>query len=142
MSLFRQILVISMTFLVSFIYLRSFLYGIKRYQLNTSAFKKRKKGETILEWFLYTRYKDVIPKGWRIFYYAFIIFNFSCLLVCVILSILKVPQTVGTFIAKLSFINCIWMTVVGLLFWSKKPGYAYERWIQKKRGQDPANKKK
>lgn len=141
----RQILVISLMSLLSFFYIRGFIYGIKLYQLNNSAYKKRKKGETIKEWFLYTRYKDVIPKGWRIFYFFLLVLHAVFFIICIVGCIVgnSISQTIGDFIAKFAFyFDGVWVFIFHLLFWSKKPGYAYERWIQKKKGQDPDNKKK
>ena len=78
MSLKNQIVVIFLCFLVSFIYIRGFLYGIKRYQLNNSAYKKRKKGETFKEWLFYIRYKEEIPKILRVLYYSVLIIHPTC----------------------------------------------------------------
>ena len=137
----KQILVIFLMSLLSFFYIRGFIYGIKNYQLNPSAFKKRKKGETIKEWFFYTRYKDVIPKGWRIFYFFLLVLHFIFFIICIVG--VSISQTIGDFTAKFAFyFDVAWVFIFHLLFWSKKPGYAYERWIQKKKGQDPDNKKK
>ena len=69
MRFLNQIIISSLCFLVSFIFLRGFLYGIKRYKINNSAYKKRKKDETIKEWFFYSRYKDILPKFFLYFYY-------------------------------------------------------------------------
>ena len=44
MSIERQIILLVLSELLSFIYFRGFIVGIKFYQLNKSAYKKRKKG--------------------------------------------------------------------------------------------------
>lgn len=45
MNISDQILAISLMYAQSFIYLRVILYGIKRYVLNNSAYKKEKKAK-------------------------------------------------------------------------------------------------
>ena len=137
MNIWRQILVIFLIFCITFFDLRCFLYGIKRYQLNNSAYKKRKKGETIKEWFLYSRYKDIIPKTLYILYYVLIIIHFLILIVCIIfhfLSLEKWGEITSIFIVC---IDVLWILISGLLFWQSRPGYAYSRWIKKRRGQPP-----
>ena len=72
MDLERQILLVVIGYLLSFIYIRGFISGEKDYQLNTSAIKKRNKGQTFKEWFLYSRFREEIPKNT-----AYIIFRCS-----------------------------------------------------------------
>jgi len=62
-----QILGILIGFLLEFLYARGFLNGIKCYQLNRNAYKKRKKGETFKEWLFYDRWKNEIPKIFLIY---------------------------------------------------------------------------
>ena len=68
MNFRRQIFVIVTSYLLSFLFIRGFLWGVKEYPLNNSARKKRKKGETFKEWFLYSRYRKEIPKILLILY--------------------------------------------------------------------------
>ena len=136
MSLKNQIVVIFLCFLVSFIYIRGFLYGIKRYQLNNSAYKKRKKGETFKEWLFYIRYKEEIPKILRVLYYSVLIVHPTCLITCLFAYIIRLPLNIGRILATaIAGLDAAWMLVIALLFWSPGPDYAYERWIIKKRGQ-------
>ena len=46
MSFKNQVIVIILCYFLSVFFIRGFLYGIIRYQLNNSAYKKRKKGTT------------------------------------------------------------------------------------------------
>ena len=55
-------------YLLNIVLARSILTPISTYYLNKSAQKKREKGQTIKEWFLYSRYREEIPRGWIIFY--------------------------------------------------------------------------
>lgn len=63
--------------LVSFVVLclhfvleRSRVNIILSYLLNRSNRKKREKGQNIIEWFTYSRYKDVLPMSTLIRYYS------------------------------------------------------------------------
>ena len=69
MSLSSQLFCVLASFLMAFWIIRGFLLGIKEYPLNTSARKKRKKGQTFKEWFLYTRYREEIPKFFLVLYF-------------------------------------------------------------------------
>lgn len=137
MSFKNQIIVILLCFLIAFLDVRCFLYGIKRYQLNNSAYKKRKKGETFKEWLFYSRYKEEIPKILRALYYTVLIIHPVCLTVCLFAHIITLPLNPGGALAIfIAGFDVIWMLVLALLFWSSGPGYSYERWITKKRGQN------
>jgi len=136
MSLKNQIVVVLLCFLISFLDVRGFLYGIKRYQLNNSAYKKRKKGETFKEWLFYSRYKEEIPKILRVLYYTVLIIHPVCLIACLFTYIIILPWNIGGILATaIAGFDVVWMLVIALLFWSPGRDYAYERWITKKRGQ-------
>ena len=135
MNLGRQILVVVLSFGLSFIFIRSFIHGIKRYQLNTSAYKKRKKGETFKEWFLYSRYREEIPGVIIILYFAVIAVHALVLLTCIINNFINPLDDLGRILATAIFyLDGIWTLCISLLFWQKKPGFKYERWIEKRRG--------
>lgn len=137
MGLKRQIFVNIICFLLSFIYIRCFLSGIKTYQLNNSAYKKRKKGETFKEWLFYSRYKEEIPKILRVLYYSFLIIHLACLITCLFAYIITLSLNIG-FILTMSmfYLDAACMFVIQLLFWSpRQRKMVYERWITKKRGQ-------
>ena len=124
-------------FVMFFTFLRLFLGGIKLYQLNNSAYKKRKKGETFKEWLLYSRYKEEIPTVLRAFYFLVLLIHTAALISCCIFAyIINVPIEIGRMIlGGIIAFDFIWLLVIALLFWSPRPGFAYERWITKKRGQ-------
>ena len=48
----RMLLALSLAFLLAYFFYRGFLWGLKLYRLNNSAYKKIKKGETFKEWFV------------------------------------------------------------------------------------------
>ena len=143
MSLTSQIIVILILYIFCFFDIRFFLYGIKRYQLNNSAYKKRKEGETFKEWFFYTRYKEEIPKILLALYFYVLIIHPLSILACFLVHAIKLPSSIGEGIALCTvLIDCVGGLLLGLLFWSPtRRDYPYERWIAKKRGQKKKQKK-
>lgn len=83
--MWEQILAIFLLWILSLIFARGFLYGLKFYQLNNSAYKKRVKGQTLKEWFLYSRFRDVIPKGLLVFYFLIMWIHLIAILLCAVL---------------------------------------------------------
>lgn len=141
MRLSDQVIVVLGLYFLSLLYIRGFLYGVKRYQLNNSAYKKRKKGETFIEWLLYSRYKEEIPMILRVLYYSVLIIHPFSLIACWLVHIIKLPLYIGRMIAiSIVIIDTVWMLVIGLLFWGLHD-FSYERWITKKRGQKKKQKK-
>ena len=141
MSFKDQVIVILLCYFISVLFVRGFLYGIKRHQLNNSAYKKRKKGETFKEWLLYSRYKEEIPKTLRVLYYSVLIIHPTCLVACLFTYVIKSPLETGYILTTtLMGFDALWMLVIALLFWSPGSDYAYERWITKKRGQKKGKK--
>ena len=136
MSFRNQIIVILSCYFVSFIFIRGFLYGIKRYQLNNSAYKKRKKDESFLEWLFYSRYRKEIPKILFILYICVLFIHPICILACLLMYFIELQSALAyVLVTGLAIIDVIWISLIGLLFWSLRPGFAYERWINKNRGQ-------
>lgn len=146
MKLSGQLFCIISFLIFSFVYLRSLIYGIKRYQLNKSALKKRQKGETFIEWFLYTRYKNEIPKIILFFYFSVLIVHFASIVVCIILHFTVASSSmIGKRIALvIIYTDPLWMLLLHLMFWTNKPweAHVYARWITKRKGQPPKKKKK
>lgn len=145
-SLQSQILIILLGFLGEFSYVRALLYGVKLYQLNRSAYKKRKKGETFKEWMFYDRWKNEIPKILLIYYYAIGIVHVVGLIVCCIFHMLYLKYPVDTVIAKgIVYLDFACIMIIGLLFRGRESGMRYgiryERWIVKRRGQKPKRPK-
>lgn len=139
MSLGGQIFVVIICYLLSFLYIRGFLGGVKYYQLNNSARKKRKKGQTFKEWLLYSRYREEIPRILLIGYLVIVAIHPLVLISCIIINFIKPLDGFGPTLAKGMFVfDGLWIITIQLLFWQAKPGFKYERWIKKKRG----NKKK
>ena len=137
-----QIFVIIGLFLLSFWMIRWYLWGIKTYPLNTSARKKRKKGETIREWFFYTRYRQEIPKFFLGLYFVVVILNAAAILAWIVQHFIGPYPDVGylIFLCLVAF-DGAWMLLLRLMFWSRDGDMPYERWVPKKRGMPPKRRK-
>lgn len=137
-----QIFVIIGLFLLSFWMIRWYLWGIKTYPLNTSARKKRKKGETIREWFLYTRYREEIPKFFLGLYFVIVFLHAAVLIVWVIQHFVGPYPFFGhCMTVTLIVFDAVWMLLLRLMFWSRDGSTPYERWAPKKRGMPPKRRK-
>ena len=139
---YDQLIGILLCWLLSFWIIRWYLRGIKIYPLNPSARKKRKKGETIREWFFYTRYRQEIPKFFLGLYFVVLLVNMAALLVWIVQHFMGPYPDVGYLIFLcLAAFDGIWMLLLRLMFWSRDGSMPYERWVPKKRGMRPKRKK-
>lgn len=139
---YDQLIGILLCGLLSFWIIRWYLWGIKIYPLNPSARKKRKKGETIREWFFYTRYRQEIPKFFLGLYFVVLIVNMAALLVWIVQHFMGPYPDVGYLIFLcLAAFDGAWMLLLRLMFWSRDGSTPYERWVPKKRGMPPKRRK-
>lgn len=139
---YDQLVGILLCWLLSFWIIRWYLRGIKIYPLNPSARKKRKKGETIREWFFYTRYRQEIPKFFLGLYFVVLIVNMAALLVWIVQHFMGPYPDVGYLIFLcLAAFDGAWMLLLRLMFWSRDGSMPYERWVPKKRGMPPKRRK-
>lgn len=139
---YDQLIGILLCGLLSFWIIRWYLWGIKIYPLNPSARKKRKKGETIREWFFYTRYRQEIPKFFLGLYFVVLIVNMAALLVWIVQHFMGPYPDVGYLIFLcLAAFDGAWMLLLRLMFWSRDGSMPYERWAPKKRGMPPKRRK-
>ena len=99
MNLQVQIIILVLCWVLTFFSIRLELSNIIEYQLNKNAFKKRKKGMTFKEWFLYTRYREEIPKI-LLFLYFFIVIGHPLVLLVFFLIYLMgpYPEIVGNLV--------------------------------------------
>lgn len=143
MSLYhQQIIAIILCALLAFLTIRWYLWGIKTYPLNTSARKKRKKGETIREWFFYTRYRQEIPKFFLGLYFVVVILNAAAILAWIVQHFMGPYPDVGYLIFLcLAAFDGAWMLLLRMMFWSRDGSMPYERWAPKKRGMPPKRRK-
>lgn len=139
---YDQLIGILLCGLLSFWIIRWYLWGIKIYPLNPSARKKRKKGETIQEWFFYTRYRQEIPKFFLGLYFVVLLVNMAALLVWIVQHFMgPYPDLGHKILVCLGVFDGIWMFLLRLMFWSRDGSMPYERWAPKKRGMRPKRRK-
>lgn len=139
---YDQLIGILLCGLLSFWIIRWYLWGIKIYPLNPSARKKRKKGETIREWFFYTRYRQEIPKFFLGLYFVVVILNAAAILAWIVQHFMGPYPDVGYLIFLcLAAFDGAWMLLLRLMFWSRDGSMPYERWAPKKRGMRSKRKK-
>lgn len=139
---YDQLIGILLCGLLSFWIIRWYLWGIKIYPLNPSARKKRKKGETIREWFFYTRYRQEIPKFFLGLYFVVLIVNVAAILAWIVQHFMGPYPDVGYLIFLcLAAFDGAWMFLLRLMFWSRDGDMPYERWVPKKRGMPPKRRK-
>ena len=132
MKFSNQIVVILLCYCISFFFSRLFLYGLKKFKLNRSAYKKRKKEETFKEWLFYCRYKKEIPKVLRFLYYFVLIFHPVVLVICTIISFIEIPVIVDDVLTISTVVfDCVLQIAFLIFFWSPKPGVPYDRWFNK-----------
>lgn len=82
MSIDKQFLFISLLWIGSFLAIRNTLWGIKELYLSKHERKRRKQGQTFKEWFLYSRYRNEIPRI-LIWLYFIVLIIHPILFICV-----------------------------------------------------------
>ena len=103
--------------------------------------KEAEKGQTFKEWFLYTRYREEIPKFFLVLYFLILFVHGAALVACLVLHAVGPFPEMGRKIAIGVYVfDGAWMLLMQLLFWSSKPGMPYARWV-KKRGMPPKKRK-
>ena len=136
MSIGGQIYSILFGYGLGFAQMRLILGCITIYQLNNSARKKRLKGQSLKERFLYSRFRDVLPRFAVIWYFIVVAIHPLILAVCVILTLADVSNEIGKWVAVSTFgFDLFWIIGSWFLFYDPKDGgYKWSRWIKKKRG--------
>lgn len=142
MRLQNQIAIILLCWAVAFFYIRWLLSGIISYQLNNSAYKKRKKGMRFKEWFLYSRYREEIPKILLLLYFVIVFGHPLMTLVCLFLYLVgPYPEIGRVLVTGVMIFDFGWQVIYVLAFWTRDSKPDYSRWIKKKRGIPPKRRK-
>ena len=132
-----QILVMPFLFLLSFIWIRGLFWNILVFQLNNSARKKRRKGQTFKEWLLYSRYREEIPPFLIHLYFTFIIVNVILYIVALLLYFLNNAHLLYITFVIMICIDIGLTLILDICFYGRhKNGQTYykvERWITKKK---------
>lgn len=134
MSIDKQVILVSFLSVFSFFSIRSTLWGVKELYLSKNERKRRKKGQSFKEWFLYTRYREEIPTV-LIWLYTVVLIIHPISLICVIIAVfVEIIQSVTSVITIVIIIfDSLWEIIIFFLSW--KPGAPWhhdEQWITKK----------
>ena len=135
MSIGKQLLIGMILCGFTFLVIRNILWGIKELYLSKNERKKRRKGQTFKEWFLYSRYRKEIPKALIWLYFAILIIH-PLLLICISLAFLIEFFRNITFALTIAVVvfDAFWLILIFILSWKPgSPWVHYERWITKKR---------
>ncbi len=113
--------------------LRGFIRGLLYWQLNKSAYKKRKKGESLKERIMFSNFRDIIPRSLLIFFGIMSSVPIISLVVCLIFHFLNIFQELSDLIAELNFYFLLWLVILEAFFWSPSGKREYGRWINKRK---------
>lgn len=140
MNIDRQLFIISLLCIGSFLDIRNVLWNVKELYLSKRERKRRKQGQTFKEWFLYSRYRNEIPKIliW-LYFIVLIIHPIAFICVCVALFVESCRKITSVVTIVVLVFDLIWMVGTFLLSWKPgSPWLHYEQWIPK----PPKDKKK
>lgn len=133
------ILLILALFLLTFCYLRSLYSCIIDYQVNNSARRKRRKGQTLIEWILYRRYRKEIPRILLITYFGCFIFHLIALALAILFWANHLEETAFHHFRLTVAVDYGLIFLLGIAFYGRrKNGQTYakvERWIKKRKRQ-------
>lgn len=132
-----QILVMPLIFFLTLFLLRWMYVSIIDYQLNNSARKKRRKGQTFKEWLLYSRYKEEIPPFLIYLYFTFIIVNVILYIVALLLYFLNNAHLLYITFVIMACVDYGLTFILEICFYGRRKNgqtyYKVERWITKKK---------
>ena len=134
-SIGEQYFIVGLFSVITFSCLRDFLSGEIVYQMSYRAFRRKKKGQTLKEWFLYSRFREEIPRGFLTFYFVVTAIHLVILIALFILHLTissNYPGTCLTFL--ITAFDLLLGLTIRLLFWKSGLGLKYERWIYRRRG--------
>lgn len=142
MNFYEHACVVLVWYVISFFYIRLTLAGIISYQLNNSTLKKRKQGQSVREWFLYKRFRDVVPKTLLLLYFVIVFGHPLMTLVCLFLYLVgPYPEIGRVLVTGVMIFDFGWQVIYVLAFWTRDSKPDYSRWIKKKRGMPPKRRK-
>ena len=114
-------------------YIRLFMSSVIHYQLSDSAAEKRKKGQSKKEWFLYSRFRDVLPRFAVIWYFIVVVIHPPILVAYIILMLAGVPEETIKWVAlSAPIFDMAWIMGIWLMFWQPGGPMKLDRWIKKK----------
>lgn len=140
MNINKQLTLGLLTMLIGYLSIIGVMNGVKEAHLRRNERRRRAKGQTFKERFLFTRYRDQIPRCLMWFYYLVLIIHPVSLVIILCAFYFVSMQHYTEIMAKvvLTF-DFVWMFIFTILGW--KPGdpwLHYEKWVP----EPPKRKKK
>lgn len=121
MRIDAQLLFVGLLWPFSFLTIRQILWGVKELYLSKHEKKRRKKGQSFKEWFLYTRYRIEIPAIFLWLYFIVLIIHpLLFIFVCVTYFISSLQAISWIAIIVIIVFDFLWNFIIWLLTW--KPG--------------------
>jgi len=118
---------------MSFWDMRAFLSGLESHLLGKSNKKRRKRGETVIEWFLYTRWRDLIPLRFLIMYFFIIITHSIAIGLCVYLHFVDHGYIITTYIIhSILYFDCLYGLILHFRYAWPSRSYKYNKFKKKK----------
>ena len=130
MSLGLKIFVLIIFYIFAFWIIRYYIWGVKMYLFNKSAYKKHKKGESFKGWLFYSRYPQMMPKILLMPYYVVLILHPIVILLCVCLEIMEMANISECICRFVVIHDFAWACLIAFIFtftdasrWLPKPKY-------------------
>lgn len=101
-----------------FVYTRANISMVLDHLLNRSNVRKRRKGQSFLDWFFYRRFKDVVPKRYLVWYYSNFVIYFLCIAMTIIFGLTGFEREIIRTPFIVVVIENVIVAIVIDLFWT------------------------
>ena len=127
-------LALSLLFIMYFLFYRLFIDLAVRYMINRSNYKKRRKGQNFVDWLLFRRYRDVIPKRYYVLYWTIPALYIICVIFIVVFDFVGINsnQIYYRIILAVYFIWCFLLFIPTLKTIDKNGNTDFSRILNKK----------
>jgi hypothetical protein len=137
MNIAYELLGISFAFLYTFVAFRLLFWSIIDYLLKKNKKIKIKKGQSFMEWLLYTRFRNEIPRILLYLYYTMIslhLISYLCVLMAITFNtFINIAQTINK---NIPIIDIFILMILVIVFYSPERDLNIGRWIKKRRKKD------
>lgn len=131
----RQLGILGVLFLFSFWYLFAFLTSIISVRLNKAAIRKRKASQGRKEWLFFSRFKDVIPEFWRVFYIIVCAVHLIGILISILIYAFNAPVKISAITVRfILYFDLIWAILHRIIFFNSKfSNSGIRKWFGKRK---------
>lgn len=95
MKLFELLLALTLNLILMFFLIRGQIRLYVNANYKKATVKKLYKNQTFFEWFFYTRFKDMLPKSKRIWYFSHLLLYPILVIAVVMLYVFDAPYNIG-----------------------------------------------